>query len=388
VVFTEADWNANPGSTTSFRLDSHGEEIYLFSADPNGNLTGYSDGFSFGAAQNGVSFGRYEASTGGAEYPAQVTNTLGQTNAGPRVGPVVINEIHYHSALGEEEFIELKNITSAPVKLYDPVHPANTWKLNGAGFRFPPGAEIQGLLLLVGADPAAFRLKYNVPVAVPIFALYPRVLQGGGETLSLQRPDAPDVDTTTGAIFIPYIDVDVVHYNDKPPWPTNADGFGPSLERLDAAAYGNDPINWHATIGSGTPGREPWEDLGVWKTRYFAPVELTDPLVSGDAADPDDDGQTNFQEYLAGTDPRSGQSRLTIDSATASTAAPQTILVRFAGVADRTYTIQYQNSLGIGNWLKLTNIPPPLVSGMLEVPVARAINPATRYYRVVTPWQP
>jgi len=388
VVFTEADWNANAGSITSFRLDSHGEEIYLFSAGANGNLTGYSDGFSFGAAQNGVSFGRYEPSTGGAEYPAQMTNTPGQTNAGPRVGPVVINEIRYHPALGEEEFIELKNIGSAPVKLYDPIHPANTWKLNGAGFQFPPGVEIQGLLLLVGTDPAAFRLRYNVPAAVPIYALYPRVLQGGGETLSLQRPDTPDVDTNTGAIFIPYIDVDVVHYNDKPPWPTNADGSGPSLERLSAAAYGNDPINWHATIGSGTPGREAWEEFDVWKTRYFTPVELTDPLVSGDAADPDADGQTNFQEYLAGTDPRRGQSRLTIDSATASTAAPQTVLLRFDGVADRTYTIQYQNSLGVGNWLKLTNIPPPQVSGLMEVPVARTLNPATRYYRVVTPWQP
>ena len=71
VVFTEDDWNANPGSTTSFRLDSHGEEIYLFSADANGNLTGYSDGFHFGAAQNGVSFGRAVISTGEAQYPAQ-----------------------------------------------------------------------------------------------------------------------------------------------------------------------------------------------------------------------------------------------------------------------------------------------------------------------------
>jgi hypothetical protein len=241
---------------------------------------------------------------------------------------------------------------------------------------------------LVGADPAVFRLKYNVPAAVPIFALYPRVLQGGGETLSLQRPDAPDVDTNTGTIFIPYIDVDVVHYHDKAPWPANADGFGPSLERQDAGGYGNDPINWRASLGPGTPGRERWEDVDVWKARVFAPAELTDPLVSGDAADPDGDGQSNFQEYLAGTDPRDAQSCLTIDSATASSGTPQTIRLRFNGVADRTYTVQYQNSSGVGNWLKLTNIPPPQLSGMMDVSVARATNSATRYYRVVTPWQP
>src|SRR5204862_6355872 len=103
VVFTENDWNANPSSTNSFRLDSHGEEVYLFSGDANGSLTGYSDGFAFGAAQNGVSFGRYVISTGEAQYPAQRANTLGGPNAGPRVGPVVINEIQYHPALGGDE---------------------------------------------------------------------------------------------------------------------------------------------------------------------------------------------------------------------------------------------------------------------------------------------
>ena len=160
------------------------------------------------------------------------------------------------------------------------------------------------------------------------------------------------------------------------------------MERLDASAYGNDPINWRASLGPGTPGREKWEVLNVWKARFFAPAELTDPVVSGDAADPDGDGQTNFQEYLAGTDPRNAENRLTIDSATASGGTPQTIRLRFNGVADRTYTIQFQNSPAGVNWLKLTNIPPPLVSGMMDVSLTRTTNSASRYYRVVTPWQP
>jgi len=256
LVFTENDFNANPGATNGFRLDSHGEQVYLYSADAAGNLTGYSDGFSFGAAQNGVTFGRYVISTGEGQYPAQIVNTLGGTNAGPRVGPVVINEIRYHPALGDAEFIELKSITNAPVKLYDPNYPTNTWRLHGLGFDFPTGAEISpnGLLLVVGSDPAAFRAQYGVPAAVPIFGPFAGALQNGGETLALQRPDAPDLDTNTGAIFIPYIDVDVVRYDNQAPWPTNADGYGPSLERLNAAAYGNDPINWRASPGPASPG--------------------------------------------------------------------------------------------------------------------------------------
>ena len=70
-----------------------------------------------------MSFGRYVNSTGEAQYPAQIANSLGATNAGPRVGPVVINEINYHPAPGGDEFIELLNISNAPVPLYDPAFP-------------------------------------------------------------------------------------------------------------------------------------------------------------------------------------------------------------------------------------------------------------------------
>ena len=256
VVFTETNWNANPNSSNSFRLDSHGEEVYLYSADTNGNLTGFSDGFAFGAARNGVSFGRYIISTGEAQYPAQLINTLGATNAGPRVGPVVINEIHYNPPLGGDEFIELLNITNVAVPLYDPAFPTNKWKLNGVAYDFPANTTLapNGLMLLVAIDPATFRSRYGVPGSVPILGPYPGSLQGNGETISLQFPDAPDFDTNTGALFIPYIDMDVVHYNDKLPWPTNADGYGSSLERLSASAYGNDPINWRASPGVPSPG--------------------------------------------------------------------------------------------------------------------------------------
>jgi len=256
LVVTETNWNANPASSNSFRLDSHGEEIYLYSADSNGNLTGFSDGFAFGAARNGVSFGRYIISTGEAKYPAQIINTLGATNTGPRVGPVVINEINYHPSLGGDEFIELLNITNVPVPLFDPAFPTNTWKVNGVGFDFPTNITLapNGLLLLVASDPATFRSKYSVPFSVPVLGPYPGSLQGNGETISLQFPDQPDFDTNTGTYFVPYIDMDVVQYGDHAPWPTNADGYGSSLERLNAHAYGNDPINWRTSPGGPSPG--------------------------------------------------------------------------------------------------------------------------------------
>jgi hypothetical protein len=257
-IFTESDWNADLSSSNSFRLDSHGEEIYLYSGDTNGNLTGFSDGFAFGAAQNGVSFGRYVISTGEVQYPAQAVNTLGGSNALPRVGPLVINEIHYHPASGGEEFIELKSITNGTLRLFDPLFPTNAWRLTGVGYDFPTNSVVpaNGLALVVATDPAAFRTKYGVPPGVQIFGPYPGGLAGGGETLALQCPDHPDGDTNTGAIFVPMIDIDVVRYGDAAPWPTNADGWGSSLERLSATTYGNDPINWRASPGGPSPGLE------------------------------------------------------------------------------------------------------------------------------------
>jgi hypothetical protein len=41
---------------------------------------------------------------------------------------------------------------------------------------------------------------------------------------------------------------DKVEYSDSSPWPAGADGFGLSLQRRLATAYGNDPTNWLAAL--------------------------------------------------------------------------------------------------------------------------------------------
>ncbi len=296
LVFDETQFNAVPGSSTNFNLSSHGEEVYLYSADAAGNLTGYSDGFSFGAAQNGVSFGRYVNSVGEIQYPGQSVNSLGAVNNGPGIGPVVINEIRYHPAPGEDEFVELKNINGSPEKLYNPTNGLSTWRLNGVDFRFPPNTEIapNGLVLLVGTDPAAFRARYAVPAEVPVFGPWNGSLQDGGELVELQKPDHADVDTN-GVVFVPYITVDAVRYDNRPPWPTNTAGFGPSLERLNASSYGNDPINWRASPGAASPGLE---NTGNRRPSVFAGLDRTVaatqfPVTVSLDGNVSDDGQPN-----------------------------------------------------------------------------------------------
>jgi len=256
LLFDESQFTNGP---TGFSLSSEGDELYLFSAAA-GEPTGYSHGFEFGAAANGVTFGRYVNSQGQEHFVAQQANTLGASNSLPRVGPVVISEIMYHppdvlvggvvSDNSIDEFIELQNLASTNVALYDASHPSNTWRLtSGVDFDFPTNASIgaSNFVLVVNFNPtntsqlAAFRSKYGVPVGVPIFGPYGGQLDNSGESVRLRRPDTP---TTNGAV--PYILVDQVDYLDEDPWSKAADGGGASLQRLVHSAYGNDPTNWVA----------------------------------------------------------------------------------------------------------------------------------------------
>ncbi len=255
IVFDEYDFNTLPGTPTNFSLSSHGEEVYVYSGDAAGDLTGYSHGFVFGAAANGVSFGRHLISTDEAHYPAQSALTLGTTNSGPRVGPVVISEIHCQPLPGDARFVELKNVSNGLVRLYNPDFPQLTWRVNGLGFSFPPGVELApgGLLLIVSGDPAVFRTRFGVPAEVQIFGPFAGVLQSDGERLQLLRPDNPDLGED-GQPIVPEIVVDEVRYRVRSPWPEVAANSGHSLERLVATAYGNDPANWRASPGGPSPG--------------------------------------------------------------------------------------------------------------------------------------
>ena len=250
LVITEAEFN--PGGL-GFSFSAAGEEVRLFSADTNGTLTGYSHGFTFGAAEAGVSFGRYVNSQGSEDFVAMAAQTFGTNNAAPRVGPVVLNEIMYHPlALTTNDppasFLELLNITATNVPLFHAAQPTNTWHLrNAVDFDFPTNVTLPpaGLLLVVGFDPvtnttalAAFRSRYGVATNVPIYGPWQGSLPNHDGAIELKKPD-PTVSTNP-----PYVMVEKVHYYDSPPWPCGTDGTGASLQRQRPGEYGNDPINW------------------------------------------------------------------------------------------------------------------------------------------------
>jgi len=286
------------GIDPDFTLNSaHGGELYLFTGDPSGNVTGYRRGVTFGPAAHGVSFGRYVNSVGDVDITAMPYTTFGHDNPSsvvdfrlgtglpnplPLVGPIVINEIMYHPPdIGTndnsiDEYIELRNITSTNVPLYwvdatnrpgvGAIVFTNGWKLDDAvTFSFPGTDAIaippNDYLLVVNFNPvtnltqlAAFRSKFGIPQSFTrIYGPYGGKLKNSSATIRLFKPDTVQDTSHPDAGFVPFVQVEKVSYGDSAPWPSSPDAGGASLQRRLGSEYGNDPINWGA-MGP-TPGR-------------------------------------------------------------------------------------------------------------------------------------
>jgi hypothetical protein len=254
------------GCYEPFALSENGESLYL-SSTQNDVLTGYRIVEDFGTSETGVSFGRYcKSSTNNYNFVAMEENTPGSANSYPKVGPIVISEIMYNPdwpdggsyTNDQYEYIELYNISSELVMLYDP-ESGEPWKFtDGIDFTFGTDVPVTipaGSYILVVKKPAAFSWRYpDVPAEI-IFGPYDDNLSNAGESLELSMP--ADVDNE-GVRH--YIRIDRVNYSDGSHpencpgsvdlWPIEADGNGKSLTRRISTDYGNDPDNWFAALAS------------------------------------------------------------------------------------------------------------------------------------------
>jgi hypothetical protein len=411
IVFYENQFNPDPQAVTSFALNSSSDNnLYLVQATVGGTITGFRASATFGAAENAVSFGRYQTSVG-VDFPALANRTFGRdnpdnveefrlgtgtNNAPPRVGPVVISEIMYHPPNNPDgsdnvlhEFVELQNITASPVQFYHSSFPTNTWRMRGGvDFNFPQNFTLQAnaRVLLVSFDPvndagslSAFRAQYNLPVGVALLGPYLGKLDNGGEELELRKPDAPE---TTGpdAGKVPYIVVDRVVYSDVPPWSVSPDGFGDSLQRINPNEYGNDPVNWRGAAPTPAPSAGDADSDGMpdeWEDLYQA-FGLNKNNPNDATLDPDGDGLNNLREYQAGTHPGSATSTLRLEII-----AMNPVTLRFSSVSNKTYAIEYRNALNAGSWSTLTTFGAQPNNGPRQTTDPAANT--TRFYRLRTP---
>ena len=410
TVIYEGDFNRDGNG---FSLNSaHGDTVHLAAVNSAGKPSGFRAVQPVPPTANGVSVGRVMLGSGthfvplarrtfGVDAPGSVAAFragAGAANAGPLVGPVVISEIMYEgqsdvAGLGQAqlEFVELHNLSDQVVPLFNPLELQNTWRLRG-GVRLdiplntivPPGAY----LLLAGFDPVAepavasrFRGYYDVPSGVPIIGPFDGRLANGGETVRLLRPDDTQGLGQEDAGFVPYLPMEAVSYDNREPWPSDADGTGLSLQRKEAAKFGNEPDNWLAAaptagLANATTAAADRDADGMDDTWEVA--HSLNPANAADAmADADNDGVTNLGEFRSETDPNDADSRFAIQSI-GVTGGLVTISVHVS--PGRRYRVESSDTVSDG-WTKLAeftaNLAQPLAKVESDVPLGQA-----RFYRI------
>ncbi len=171
--------------------------------------------------------------------------------ASPGLGDVVITELMYSPGTLNTggEYLELYNRSGSAI-------PLTGWQLaGGIEYTFPAVTLNAGAYMVVAGDP-------NVPGFYGIsnyVVYYTGKLDNSGELIVLKN--------SLGQI------VDVVNYEDTAPWPTEADGFGPSLELMDFNTDNNDPANWgigqpYTPGAANTPALSGGGDIAITEIMY------------------------------------------------------------------------------------------------------------------------
>lgn len=157
---------------------------------------------------------------------------------------IALSEVMYHAADGladdddDYDFVELINRGDAPVDLLG-------WQIADAvDFVFEQSLLIEpGGFVVVAHDANAFAERYGMQPD----GEWDGKLKNSSETIELLSPESTLID--------------LLDYNDDPPWPGAADGGGRSLERLDLdrpnLGDDSDAVNWLASGDlNGTPRAE------------------------------------------------------------------------------------------------------------------------------------
>ena len=264
----------------------------------------------------------------------------GQSN--DLVGSLRITEVMYNPAgAGGVEFVELQNIGLNPINLsgayFDSGNPFST-RFTFGDLTLPPG-------------------RYCIVTnnAVGFTALY-----GSGATIAGQYTGSLNNDGER--ILLKDIGGNPIHdfnYSDLAPWPTTADGFGPSIEVIttDPALYGNG-TNWRAS-----------QEMGG------------SPGYLGFATDTDGDGSADAIEIAFGTDPDNAAS-LPAAPGTGRDAGTGNVTLTFASENGRTFTLQYCDDLAAEAWQTLATITATGPTASYIDTTASGM--ARRFYRVLT----
>jgi hypothetical protein len=140
-------------------------------------------------------------------------------------------------------------------------------------------------------------------------------------------------------------------------------------------------IGWQltATAGRRNPNSIPDTDGDLlpdfWEMAYFG------SLVRSGSGDFDHDGQTDPQEYIAGTSPVDPSSCHKIDPLNLGGSGA---LIHFNAVAGKTRSLLYLAAFGSGTWQKRADVPSRIADTTFTVIDPVAGSNGTRFYRLAT----
>ena len=182
----------------------------------------------------------YEASTI-ILTPEQLVSITAVFASGASSNKIVINEINYNSAsdFDPEDWVELFNNSPDDVDI-------SGWVFKDEkethSYKIPENTILKsGKYLVLAKDTSLFRQSF--PDVKNYTGPFVFGLSGSGEKIRL-LDDAMNI-------------IDSLTYDDKAPWPEEADGEGKTLELFNPNRDNSLPENWHAsTTDHGTPGKQ------------------------------------------------------------------------------------------------------------------------------------
>jgi hypothetical protein len=122
----------------------------------------------------------------------------------------------------------------------------------------------------------------------------------------------------------------------------------------------------------------------AWENNFgFSPTNSMDATNDWDG-----DTLSNWQEYVAGTDPTNGLSYLKVERVLAGDGVNGQARLEFQAVSNRTYTVLWSDRAQGGAWGRVADVPATATNRPVQLWDTSPPNGPFRFYRLATPQQP
>jgi hypothetical protein len=306
----------------------------------------------YGSQISNMSFGRAASAGAGLRLLAAPTLSA-QNTVAAEMGPVSALRINEWSAMPQsgDDWIELFNTSALPVDLSGCFLTDDASIAGKVGRTFKANSFIgrRGYAVVL-ADDAAVSFAGHLPFK----------LASEGDALRLYTATSELID---------------------------AADFGAGTPGVSSGRYPEGGAAIVQFTGTASPGATNYIDTDAdrlpdaWEIANGLSTTLDDASLDNDG-----DGESNLSEFVAGTDPRDSQSVLRVQASREANGGLGT-RISFTAQPDRTYTIEFSDSLTSPSWQKLSDVPAAATSRPVEI-TDPATDRGARFYRVVIPRVP